>query len=158
MAHRVISLLRSDLLALGAKRTSTSLRHATGFMNTRPNPPSSSFMRAQQHHARLVPAQGGHAHVKAGSVIGLGSATGRLQSATTARETEVNKDKACAISVDALSIGAKPEFPWTCLVSMNRMIPTCRLRSCGRRSQGRSARTPKRTLPRLPLTSFYIRA
>jgi hypothetical protein len=37
MAHRVISLLRSKRVALGAKRTSTSVRHATGYMSTRPS-------------------------------------------------------------------------------------------------------------------------
>jgi hypothetical protein len=30
LADRVISLLRTDRVALGAKRKSTSLRHATG--------------------------------------------------------------------------------------------------------------------------------
>jgi len=36
VAHRVISLLRSKRVALGAKRTPTSMRHATKFMSTRP--------------------------------------------------------------------------------------------------------------------------
>jgi hypothetical protein len=35
-AYRVISLLRSNRIALGVKRTSTPVRHATGLMTTRP--------------------------------------------------------------------------------------------------------------------------
>jgi FMN-dependent NADH-azoreductase len=31
LAHRVISLMRSNRVGLGAQRTSTSVRHATGF-------------------------------------------------------------------------------------------------------------------------------
>jgi hypothetical protein len=37
LAHRVISLLRSNRVALGARRTSTSVRQATEFMSTRPS-------------------------------------------------------------------------------------------------------------------------
>jgi hypothetical protein len=37
MAHRVISLPRSNWVAFGAKRTLTSAGHATGFMGTRPS-------------------------------------------------------------------------------------------------------------------------
>jgi hypothetical protein len=37
LPDRVISLLRSNRAALGAKRTSTLVRHATGFMSTLPN-------------------------------------------------------------------------------------------------------------------------
>jgi hypothetical protein len=38
LAHRVISLLRSNWVAFGAKRTLTSASHATGFMGTRLKP------------------------------------------------------------------------------------------------------------------------
>jgi hypothetical protein len=37
MAHRVNSLLRSNRVALGVKRTTTSVRYATELMNTRPS-------------------------------------------------------------------------------------------------------------------------
>src|SRR5437588_6004459 len=49
--------------------------------------------------------------------------------------------RACATSVDAPSIGAKPEVP--CLSSTNRAIPTHSLRSSGPRSRRRSGRTSK---------------
>jgi len=34
LAHRIISLLRSNRFTLGAKRTSTSVPHAAGFIST----------------------------------------------------------------------------------------------------------------------------
>jgi hypothetical protein len=37
LAHRVDSLLPSNRVALGVKWTTTSVRHATEFMSTRPN-------------------------------------------------------------------------------------------------------------------------
>jgi hypothetical protein len=37
MAHRVISLPRSNWVAFGVKRTSTRAGHRTGFMSTRPS-------------------------------------------------------------------------------------------------------------------------
>jgi hypothetical protein len=37
LTNRVISLLRSNRVALEAKRTSTSMRHAAKFMSTRPS-------------------------------------------------------------------------------------------------------------------------
>src|SRR5438309_3499360 len=47
LAHRVSSLLRSNWVAFGAKRTLTSAGHATGFMGTRPNATLADFLRAR---------------------------------------------------------------------------------------------------------------
>ena len=48
MAHRVNSLLPSNRVALGVKRTTTSVRHATEFMSTRPKTAQSgSRLRAR---------------------------------------------------------------------------------------------------------------
>jgi len=47
LAHRVISLLRSNWVALGVKRTSTRAGHRTGFMGTRPSTTLADFEGAR---------------------------------------------------------------------------------------------------------------